>query len=153
DMTPVVEARAELAGGALTPSINDFVVKACAEVLRRHPKVNGAYRDDGFEFHEGVNIGIAVAADDALVVPVIVDADRRPLFDIAQEARRLAEAARAGRLQPVDVSGGTFTISNLGMYGVTAFTAVLNPPQAAILAVGAVEQRPVAADGGLAVRP
>jgi pyruvate dehydrogenase E2 component (dihydrolipoamide acetyltransferase) len=153
DMTAVVEARAELADEALTPSVNDFVVKACAEALRRHPKVNGVYRDDGFEFHDHVNIGIAVAADDALMVPVIADADRQPLVGITRESRRLADAARTGRLQPIDVAGGTFTISNLGMYGVSAFTAVLNPPQAAILAVGALEQRPVAADGGLAVRP
>jgi pyruvate dehydrogenase E2 component (dihydrolipoamide acetyltransferase) len=105
-----------------------------------------------FELYDGIMIGVAVAAADALVVPVIADADRKTLTEIAGESQVLAGNARAGRLRPADLTGGTFTISNLGMFGVTAFTAVLNPPQAAILAVGALELRPVVVDGGLAVR-
>jgi len=152
DMDAAVDLRErlkELDGPA--PSFNDFVVKACALALRRHPRANAAYVDDRFELYERVNVGVAVAAADALLVPVVADADRRSLGSIAGESRRLAEAARAGTLTPAELEGATFSVSNLGMYGVTHFTAVLNPPQAAILAVGALAQRPVVVDGALAV--
>jgi pyruvate dehydrogenase E2 component (dihydrolipoamide acetyltransferase) len=154
DMTAVVETRSRLkeTGHDVVPSVNDFVLKACAQTLRRHPRVNGAFRKGTFELYDRIMIGVAVAAEDALVVPVIGDADRKTLSDIARESQRLAEDARSGRLRPADLSGGTFTVSNLGMFGVTAFTAVLNPPQAAILAVGTLEARAVVVDGGLAVR-
>jgi pyruvate dehydrogenase E2 component (dihydrolipoamide acetyltransferase) len=125
----------------LVPTYNDFVVRSCALALRAHPRANGAFRDGRFELYERINVGIAVAAMDALLVPTIVDADRRSIGDIALEARRLAADARAGTLAPADLSSGTFTVSNLGMFGITAFTAVLNPPQAAILAVGALQER------------
>lgn len=154
DMDAAVELRArlgEVTGEDPAPSYNDLVVRACALALRDHPRANGAFRDGRFELFSRVNVGVAVAAQDALLVPVVTDADRRSLGEIAREARRLAAAAREGRLAASELSGGTFTVSNLGMLGVTQFTAVLNPPQAAILAVGALEQRPVVRDGELAV--
>jgi pyruvate dehydrogenase E2 component (dihydrolipoamide acetyltransferase) len=145
----VLQARGELKRieTEAVPSINDFVVKACALALRRHPRVNGSYRDGHFELYGRINIGVAVAAPDALLVPTVPDADTKSLGQIAAEIRELAERARAGRLTPAELSGGTFTVSNLGMYGVTAFTAIINPPQAAILAVGSIEERVGFADG------
>jgi len=119
------------------PSVNDLIVKAAALALREHPLANGSYKDGRFELHPRVNVGIAVAAQDALVVPTIVDADTRSLGSIAAEARRLAGRVRDGAITPPELSGGTFTVSNLGMYGMTAITPVINVPQAAILGVGA----------------
>lgn len=119
------------------PSLNDFIVKACALALRRHPRANGSYRDGRFELHEQVNVGIAVAAADALVVPTITDADSRSVGAIAQDARRLAGEVRDGSVTPGELAGATFSVSNLGMYGMTAISPVINPPQAAILGVGA----------------
>jgi pyruvate dehydrogenase E2 component (dihydrolipoamide acetyltransferase) len=151
DMTASSELRGSLDP---KPSVNDLVVKACALALRDHPRVNAAYSDEGFRHAAEVNVGIAVAAADALLVPVIREADRKSLQEIRGESRELAEKARAGKLTPAELDGGTFTISNLGMHGVRRFEALLNTPQAAILAVGAVEPRPtVAADGELVVRP
>lgn len=135
--------RAELKAGAgerPVPSFNDFVVKAAALALREHPKANGSYRDDGFELHDRVNVGIAVAAEGALVVPVLTDADQRSLGAIGEESRRLAERVRAGTVTPPELAGGTFTVSNLGMFGMTAINPVINLPQAAILGVGATRQ-------------
>ncbi len=153
DMEGCVALRAELkALGGDVPSYNDMVVKACAIALREFPRANGSYRDARFELYSRVNIGIAVAAQDALVVPTVFDADRKSLRTIARESRALAERVRANAVTPPELSGGTFTVSNLGMYGVTDFTAVINPPQAAILAVGALAQRPVARDGALVAR-
>jgi pyruvate dehydrogenase E2 component (dihydrolipoamide acetyltransferase) len=140
DMTACSELRASLEP---RPSFNDLVVKACALALRDHPRVNAHYAEAGFSYREGVNVGVAVAAQDALLVPVIHDADRKPLAEVAREAKELAEKARAGKLTPAELDGGTFTVSNLGMHGVRRFEALLNTPQAAILAVGAVEPRPV----------
>lgn len=133
--------------GAAAPSYNDLVVKACAQALRLHPKLNGRYRDDALELHSRVNVGIAVAGDGTLLVPTLRDADRRSLADLSTEARRLALAAREGTVTPAELAGGTFTVSNLGMYGVDAFTAVINAPQAAILAVGALRESAPGAGG------
>ena len=130
------------------PSFNDMVVKACANALRDHPRVNGAYRDGRFELYSRINVGVAVAAQDTLVVPTIHDADKKSLGEIAREARELIERVREGKITPPDVAGGTFTVSNLGMYGVDSFSAVINPPQAALLTVGALKKRPAVADGG-----
>jgi pyruvate dehydrogenase E2 component (dihydrolipoamide acetyltransferase) len=153
DMEACVQLRAELkALGGEVPSYNDMVVKASALALREFPRANGSYRDGRFELHSRVNVGVAVAAPDALVVPTVFDADRKSLREIARETRALAERVRAGTVTPPELSGGTFTVSNLGMYGVTDFTAVINPPQAAILAVGALAPRPVVRDGGLVAR-
>jgi pyruvate dehydrogenase E2 component (dihydrolipoamide acetyltransferase) len=154
DMTRAVAERRRfkaLLGEKPAPSLNDFIVKAVAVSLRDHPKVNGAFRNDTFELYERVNVGVAVAAPDALVVPVVTQADTRSLGSIADEVRRLAAAARNGSLTAADLDGGTFSVSNLGMFGVSRFTAVLNPPQAAILAVGAATERAVVRDGELAV--
>jgi pyruvate dehydrogenase E2 component (dihydrolipoamide acetyltransferase) len=153
DMEGCVRLRGELkALGGDVPSYNDMVVKACALALREFPRANGSYRDGRFELHGRVNVGVAVAATDALVVPTIFDADRKSLREIARESRALAERVRAGTVTPPELSGGTFTVSNLGMYGVTDFTAVINPPQAAILAVGALAPRAVVRDGELVAR-
>lgn len=124
--------------GVGAPSFNDLIVKASALALLDHPLANGAYRDGHFELHSRVNVGIAVAADHALVVPTIFDADQKSLGTIAAESRRLAERVRSGDVTPAELSGATFTLSNLGMYGMTAITPVINPPQAAILGVGAL---------------
>ncbi|MGO9823024.1 MAG: dihydrolipoamide acetyltransferase family protein [Solirubrobacteraceae bacterium] len=137
---------------APVPSVNDLIVKACALALRAHPRANGSYRDGRFELHPAINVGIAVAAPDALVVVTITDADRRSLREIATESRRLAERVRDGKITPPELSGATFTVSNLGMYGMTAITPVINPPQAAILGVGAARAVPALEDGGLVER-
>jgi len=151
DMEQAVGFRTQLrkAGGSgeTVPSYNDMVVKACALALRENPRANAAYRDGAFELYERVNVGIAVAADDSLVVPTVFDADRKSLLDIAREARTLAERVRSGQITPAELSGGTFTVSNLGMYGVADFAAIINPPQAAILAVGELREVPVVRDG------
>jgi pyruvate dehydrogenase E2 component (dihydrolipoamide acetyltransferase) len=157
DMEAAVELRARLkelseAQDKPAPSYNDMVVKASAIALRDFPLANGSYRDGHFELYGRVNVGVAVAADEALVVPTIFDADRKGLGQIAKESRALAEKVRDGKITPPELSGGTFSITNLGMYGVESFTAVVNPPQAAILAVGKLEQRPVVHDGEVVAR-
>lgn len=139
----------QAAAGAVVPSFNDMVVKAVALALREHPKLNGSFTEGRIQLHAGVNVGIAVAAEGALIVPVIADADRLGLSAIAARSRQLADAVRGGTVTPPELSGGTFTVSNLGMFGVGSFDAVINPGQAAILAVGAVESRPVVRDGSL----
>ncbi len=154
DMSRAVEARTRLkaaAGeGEVVPSFNDMIVKACALALREHPRANGAYRDGRFELYSRVNVGVAVAAENSLVVPTVFDADRKGLRQIAAESRALAQKVRDGQVTPPELSGGTFTVSNLGMYGIDNFSAVINTPQAAILAVGAIKERPVVRDGELA---
>ena len=155
DMERCVQLRAELKAAAgegdVVPSFNDIVVKAAALALREFPRANGSYRDGKFELYSRVNVGIAVAAQEALVVPTVFDADRKSVGQIARDSRALAERVRAGVITPPELSGGTFTVSNLGMYGVTNFTAVINPPQAAILAVGATPT-PVVRDRDVVVR-
>jgi pyruvate dehydrogenase E2 component (dihydrolipoamide acetyltransferase) len=119
------------------PSVNDLIVKAAALALRAHPHANGSYRDGAFELHERVNVGIGVAAEGALVVPTVFDADLKALGRIGAETRALAAKVRDGSITPPELAGATFTVSNLGMFGMTAITPVINPPQAAILGVGA----------------
>jgi pyruvate dehydrogenase E2 component (dihydrolipoamide acetyltransferase) len=139
--------------GAERVSHTDLLVKLCAEALRRHPRVNASWRDGAIVPGPGVNVGIAVATDDGLVVPVVHHADTLELVELSARRVEIATAARAGRLRPADVQGGTFTVSNLGMYGVDAFQAIVNAPQAAILAVGRIVDRPVALNGDVVVRP
>jgi pyruvate dehydrogenase E2 component (dihydrolipoamide acetyltransferase) len=149
DMDAAVELRKQLkaaSGDDPAPSFNDFVIKASALALRDFPRANGAYRDGQFELYSRVNVGVAVAGQDALVVPTLFDADRKGLGTIARESRVLAERVRAGAITPPELSAGTFTVSNLGMYGIKRFVAVINPPQAAILAVGELTPRPVVRD-------
>jgi pyruvate dehydrogenase E2 component (dihydrolipoamide acetyltransferase) len=135
-----------------TPSLNDFVVKAAALTLREFPRFNASYIDGRIECYSRVNVGVAVAADEALLVPVVADADRRTLSEVAAEARRLAEGARSRTLAPGELQGGTFTVSNLGMFGVRSFTAIVDPPQTAILAVGSVRREPVENGSGIVFR-
>ncbi|HET7568883.1 MAG TPA: dihydrolipoamide acetyltransferase family protein [Gaiellaceae bacterium] len=135
----------------LAPSLNDFVVKAAALALREFPRFNASWVDGTVECYSRVNVGVAVAVDDALLVPVVTDADARTLAEIAAETRRLADAARRRALRPDELAGGTFTVSNLGMFGVRSFTAIVDPPQAAILAVGGVRREPVEDEAGAAV--
>ncbi len=130
------------------PTYNDMVVKACALALREHPRVNGSYRDGAVELHSRVNVGVAVAVERALVVPTVFDADSKALGEIARETRTLAARVRDGKVTPPELGGGTFTVSNLGMFGVRSFSAIINPPQAAIMSVGALERRAVVADDG-----
>jgi pyruvate dehydrogenase E2 component (dihydrolipoamide acetyltransferase) len=127
------------------PSLNDFVVKAAALTLRDFPRFNASYVDGSVECWSRINVGIAVATDDALLVPVVFDADQKALGEIATESRRLADAARRRALTPDELRDGTFTVSNLGMFGVRSFSAIVDPPQVAILAVGGV------ADGAMNV--
>jgi pyruvate dehydrogenase E2 component (dihydrolipoyllysine-residue acetyltransferase) len=131
----------------------DLLVKLCAAALREHPRVNASWRDGKVLASAGVHVGIAVALEDGLVVPVLQNADVLDLQKLAARRKALVEAARSGRLRPEDVSGGTFTISNLGMYGVDAFAAIVNPPQAAILAVGRITDRVIPVAGRPEVRP
>jgi pyruvate dehydrogenase E2 component (dihydrolipoamide acetyltransferase) len=144
-MDAAVELRGELkalAGVGPVPSFNDMIVRAAAQTLREHPKANGSYRDGAFELHDRVNIGIAVAAEDALVVPTIFDADKKSLGEIGRDSRRLAERVRAGEATPPELAGGTFTVSNLGMFW--------QADQALPLAAVEVEPAPVSQCG---VRP
>jgi len=130
-------------------TLTDVLIKACAAMLRGHPELNSSWGAQAILRHRRVNVGLAVAVPDGLVVPVVHDADRKALAEIAAEAHGLAERARAGRLSLDEITGGTFTVSNLGMYGIEHFTAVINPPQAAILAVGAIRAEPVVRDGAV----
>jgi pyruvate dehydrogenase E2 component (dihydrolipoyllysine-residue acetyltransferase) len=146
DVSQIVATRREARDkGEDAPSVNDFVVKAVATTLREFPRFNASYVDGKVESYARVNVGIAVATDDALLVPVVRDADRKSLVELAEETRTLADGARRRALRPEDFHDGTFTVSNLGMFGVRAFTAIVDPPQVAILAVGGARRAPVEA--------
>ncbi len=132
-------------------SVNDLLIKACAATLRRVPNVNASYTDDGIFLYDNVDVSVAVSIPDGLITPIIRNADTKTVAAIAREGKSLFERAKAGKLKPAEFQGGTFSISNMGMYGVRAFAAIINPPQAAILAVAAGEQRAVVRDGQLAV--
>jgi pyruvate dehydrogenase E2 component (dihydrolipoamide acetyltransferase) len=157
DMGACVRLRTELkrlapaepggAGQTDAPTYNDMIVKAAALALREHPRANGSYRDGALQLHSRINVGVAVAAEDALVVPTIFDAEEKSLGEISRETRAVAERVRAGTVTPPELGGGTFTVSNLGMYGVSSFTAIINPPQVAILSVGSLEARALVRDG------
>jgi pyruvate dehydrogenase E2 component (dihydrolipoamide acetyltransferase) len=159
DVTRLLELRAELnrqlaAGGQdLKVSVNDMIVKACAGLLAANRELNVSFGGDKLVVHQRVHIGVAVAVDGGLLVPVVRDTDQKSLTQVAREAGELVGRARTGRLGGDDMGGGTFTVSNLGMLGVEQFTAVINPPEAAILAVGAAVPEPVVtADGEVEVR-
>ncbi|KRB14299.1 pyruvate dehydrogenase complex dihydrolipoamide acetyltransferase [Achromobacter sp. Root170] len=138
-------------GGAVKLSVNDFIVRAAALALREVPEVNASWHDDDIEYHAGADVSVAVATDGGLVTPIVRDADVKPLSAISGEIAELAARAKVNRLKPDEFTGGSLTVSNLGMYGISQFAAIINPPQAAILAVGAAERRPVVdADGQLA---
>lgn len=148
DMKPAVEARTKLNEiSDVKISFNDIVVKACAHALRRHPEVNSSWYGDKIRRHGDVNIAVAVAIDEGLLTPVLHHADRKSLRALSAETRELAELARNKKLQPDQMEGSTFTISNLGMFGIEEFTAIINPPNACILAVGAIRDVPVVENG------
>lgn len=152
-MDRALDLRGELkvSGVETVPSLNDFVVRAAALALRDHPLANGSFQDGSIRLHSHINVGIAVAVEGALIVPTLRDADRRSITDIATESRRLAERVRDGSVTPSELSDGTFTVSNLGMFGMTAIVPVVNVPQAAILGVGAVRPVLARADDGAVV--
>jgi pyruvate dehydrogenase E2 component (dihydrolipoamide acetyltransferase) len=157
DMSAAMRLRAQLVErmreGEAKPTFSDVLTKACAVALLRHRAVNAHFAGDAVRLFPTANVGFAVAIEGGLVVPVIKSAERKTIAELANERADLVARTRAGKLVQDDLDGGTFTISNLGMYGVDRFVAVLNPPQAAILAVGAIEERPVVRDGELVVRP
>jgi pyruvate dehydrogenase E2 component (dihydrolipoamide acetyltransferase) len=137
--------------GAFKLSVNDLIIKAAAATLRRIPKVNASWTEDGVAFYENVDISVAVSIPDGLITPIIRKADQKGLSTISNEMKDLAARAKSGKLKPEEFQGGGFSISNMGMYGVSNFAAIINPPQAGILAVSAGQQRPVVKDGALAI--
>jgi pyruvate dehydrogenase E2 component (dihydrolipoamide acetyltransferase) len=156
DMTRAMQLRAELNQGLAESgdkiSVNDLVVRACALALIEHPQAHRSYIDGRHAYHAHANIGIAVALDDGLIVPVVFEADTKSVREISRETRDLAGRARDGKLKQREIEGGTFSVSNLGMFDVANFEAIINPPESAILAVGATVPRPVAVDGEVVVR-
>lgn len=147
-MDKAMEARAKM--NEISPvkiSFNDIVLKACAYALKKHPAVNSSWRGDKIRTNHHVNIGVAVAVDEGLLVPVVRYADIKTFSQIAEEVKSFAKKAKDKKLQPADWEGSTFTISNLGMFGIDEFTAIINPPDSAILAVGAIQQIPIVKDG------
>jgi pyruvate dehydrogenase E2 component (dihydrolipoamide acetyltransferase) len=157
DMTRMMELRGRanraLEKGGVKASINDFVIKAVAAALARHPEVNSSWGDDAIVRHHRVHIGVAVAIEDGLITPIVRDADTKRVRDIAVEVKELAGRAREKKLKPEEYTGATFSVSNLGMFGIVEFTAIINPPESGILAIGAVEEKVVVEGGEMVVRP
>jgi pyruvate dehydrogenase E2 component (dihydrolipoamide acetyltransferase) len=156
DMTRAMQLRAELNSGLADSgdkiSVNDLIVRASALALIQHSQAHRSYVDGKHVYHAHANIGIAVALDDGLIVPVIVEADTKPVREISRETRDLAGRARTGKLKQREIEGATFSVSNLGMFDVANFEAIINPPESAIIAVGATVDRPLVVDGEIAVR-
>jgi pyruvate dehydrogenase E2 component (dihydrolipoamide acetyltransferase) len=157
DMTRLMELRQRanqrLEKDGVKASINDFVIKAVAAALAQHPEVNASWGDNVIVRHNRVHIGVAVAVEDGLITPIVRDADRKRVREIAVEVKELAGRGREKKLKPEEYTGATFSISNLGMFGIVEFTAIINPPEAGILAVGAVEEKPVVKNGEVVVEP
>ena len=152
EIDALLKLRAELnTRDGVKLSVNDLVIKAAALALRQVPAANASYTEAAIRRYKTVDISVAVSIPDGLITPIVKNADVKGLAQISSEMKDLATRARAGRLKPEEFQGGTFSISNLGMYGIREFAAVINPPQGAILAVGAGEQRPVVKDGALAI--
>ncbi len=153
DAEPLMQARQELNRSLEKQgdkvSLNDLLICACARALRRSPAVNASFQNDSIWYHQVVDVSVAVAVPDGLVTPVVRDADHKGVLEIASEVKELAARARARKLKPEEMSGGTFSVSNLGMYGITEFAAVINPPEGAILAIGAVREEPVVRAGAV----
>ena len=154
DMERVAEMRTAMAalGDEYKVSFNDIVLKAVATALSQHPEVNAHWLGDKIRYFNRVHLGMAVAIEDGLITPVIFDADRKRMSEISREARELAKRARDRKLKPEEYTGSTFSVSNLGMFGIDQFTAIINPPEAAILAIGALEEKPVVVDGQMGAR-
>jgi pyruvate dehydrogenase E2 component (dihydrolipoamide acetyltransferase) len=152
NMDKAVESRAKLNDvSKVKISFNDMVLKACSLALKQHPAINSSWRGDTIRVNHHVNIGVAVAVEEGLLVPVVRFADTKSLSQIAAEVKDFAQKAKDKKLQPADWEGSTFTISNLGMFGIDEFTAIINPPDACILAIGAIQQVPVVKDGQIKV--
>jgi pyruvate dehydrogenase E2 component (dihydrolipoamide acetyltransferase) len=153
DLSRSAEMRTAMAemGDEFKVSFNDIVLKAVATALSQHPEVNAHWLGDKIRYHHRVHLGMAVATDDGLIVPVIFDADQKRMSEISREAKELAKKARERKLKPDEYTGSTFSVSNLGMFGVDQFTAIINPPEVGILAIGAIEDKPVVIDGELQV--
>lgn len=153
DIAPLADAReemnAELVAEGGKVSLNDLIIKSAAVALRRVPEVNASWMGKEIHYHQVVDISIAVSVEDGLMTPVIRDADQKGIAEISKEVRELAARAREKKLQPEEMSNGTFSISNLGMFGIEEFTAVINPPEAAILAVGTIRDEPVVTEEGI----
>lgn len=154
DMDRVAEMRTAMVemGDEFKVSVNDIVMKAVATALALHPEVNAHWLGDRIRYFNRVHLGMAVAVEDGLITPVVFDADRKRMSEISREARELAKRARERRLKPDEYMGATFSVSNLGMFGIEHFTAIINPPETAILAIGAVEKTPVSVNGELVAR-
>jgi pyruvate dehydrogenase E2 component (dihydrolipoamide acetyltransferase) len=154
DLTRVMEMRAAMAelGAEFKVSVNDVLLKAIAVALSQHPEVNAHWGGDHIRYHNRVHLGMAVATDDGLIVPVIWDADRKRMSEISREAKELAKRARERKLRPEEFTGSTFSVSNLGMFGIDQFTAIINPPEAGIIAIGTSEDKLVVVDGEPVVR-
>jgi pyruvate dehydrogenase E2 component (dihydrolipoamide acetyltransferase) len=158
DMSEAGKLRQQLIGEweqahGLRVSYTDLIVRACAKALREHPRVNSSLTGNEMRIHENVHIGVAVALDDGLIVPNIKHADQKSLLELGQISRDLGQRARANKLALDEITGGTFTVTNLGMFGVDAFTPIPNPPESAILGVGKIVEKPVARDGQVVIRP
>jgi len=152
DMENAMSARKALnADSEIRISFNDLIVKASAAALRKHPEINASWHGDKISYHQDVNIGVAVAIDEGLMVPVIRNADLKSLSTIKTEIKELAGRARNRKLTPEEMSGNTFTISNLGMFDIDEFTAIINPPDACILAVGSIVEKPVVKNGQIVI--
>jgi len=154
DLTRVMEMRKAMTelGDQFKVSVNDVLLKATAIALSQHPEVNAHWLGDKIRYHNRVHLGMAVATDDGLIVPVIWDADRKRMSDISRDAKELAKRARERKLKPEEFTGSTFSVSNLGMFGIDQFTAIINPPEAGILAIGTSEEKLVVVDGEPVVR-
>jgi pyruvate dehydrogenase E2 component (dihydrolipoamide acetyltransferase) len=157
DMTATQRAResvnARLKDSGIKTSVNDFIIKAVAVALKQHPEINAQWTDTAIRRFNRVHIGVAVAVEDGLITPIIRDADGVGIADISAQVKELAKRAREKKLQPDEYTGSTFSISNLGMFGIDEFTAIINPPEAAILAVGKSEDKVVVVDGEMVVQP
>jgi pyruvate dehydrogenase E2 component (dihydrolipoamide acetyltransferase) len=151
DMGRAIDARNDLKANDIRVSFNDFVVKASAMALKKHPSINSSWLGDTIRVHSDVNIGVAVAVPDGLLVPVINNADQKSMTYINQEVRALAGKAKDKKLQPQEMTGNTFTISNLGMFGIEEFTAIINIPDSCILAVGSIVQKPIVKNGAIVI--
>ena len=150
DMTRAMEMRVRLnqavGEGGVRITVNDLIVKACAEALKRHPKINSFFHEDGLEMHDRINMGVAIAEEEGLIVPAVMDCGNMSLQQVAAAVKDLAERAKNGTLRPEEYTGGTFAVSNLGMFDVTSFVAIIYPPQTAVLAVGTVTKSAVVRD-------
>ena len=155
DMTESMALRRQINDsleGEMRVSVNDLVIKACVGALKRRPNLNATFTDEGIRVHESINIGIAISVEDGLIMPAILDCADKSLSEISAASQDLALRSQSGTLQPDEYTGGTFSISNMGMFDVTSFVAIIQPPQAAVLAVGTVQKRPVVQGGEIVVR-